>query len=181
MGVCSMNIFEVVIDAIKPFADGKKPPLHVGEVMNLWFYLTGVEQTLRADQISFNIVQDKELKEKLGDIIDNVHKPMIQNISEFMQNEGIPLPKTTPEKSVGDYRDIPEGAKLTDEEIANLISYNLVVGIISACRGITEAVRPDVAMMFVKYQATKIAFGVTFKDMMVKKGWLLVPPYYHST
>jgi hypothetical protein len=176
-----MNIFEVVIDAIKPFVDGKKQQLHVGEVMNLWFYLTGVEQTLRADQISFNIVQDKELKEKIGDIIDNVHKPMVQHLTEFLRNEGIPLPKTTPQKSVGDYRDIPEGAKLTDEEIANLISYNLVVGIMSACRGLTEAVRPDVAMMFAKCQVMKITFGVTFKDMMVKKGWLSVPPYYQSS
>ncbi len=33
-----MNPFEVFKDAIKPFLDGKKPPLHVGEVMNLWFY-----------------------------------------------------------------------------------------------------------------------------------------------
>jgi hypothetical protein len=176
-----MNIFEAVLDTIKPFADGEKPPLHVGEVMNLWFYLTGVEQTLRADQISFNIVQDEELKEKIEDIIDNVHKPMIQQLTQFFQNEGIPLPKTTPQKSVGDYRDIPEGAKLTDEEIANLISYNLVVGIMAACRGITEAVRPDVSMMFVKYQAMKVTFGVTFKDMMIRKGWLTVPPYYHST
>ena len=30
--------------------------------MNLWFYLIGTEQTLRGDQISYNIVQDEEFK-----------------------------------------------------------------------------------------------------------------------
>jgi hypothetical protein len=177
--VNAMNIFEVVIDAIKPFTDGDKPPLHVGEVMNLWFFLTGVEQTLRADQVSYNIVRDPELKEKLEDIINNVHKPMIQQLTDFLRNEEVPLPETTPQKPIGDYRDIPDGAKLTDKEIADLLSYNLVVGIMSACRGITEAVRPDVAMMFAKFQATKITFGLTLKDLMVKRGWLLVPPYYN--
>lgn len=51
-----MNILEVLIDAIKPYADGEKPPLNVGEVMNLWFYLTATVQTLRGEQVSFNIV-----------------------------------------------------------------------------------------------------------------------------
>jgi hypothetical protein len=48
----------------------------------------------------------------------------------------------------------------------------------SAARGFTEAVRPDVAMMFLKYQLTKATFGVTFKDLMQKRGWLKVPPYF---
>lgn len=175
-----MNIFEVLKDAIKPFADGEKPPLHVGEVMNIWFYLTGVEQSLRADQVSFNIVQDPDLREKIKDIINNVHRPMIQELTDFMRLEGVPLPNSTPQKSIGDYQSVPDGAKLTDEEIANLISYNLVVGIMSACRGITEAVRPDVAAMFAKFQMMKITFGLTLKDLMVKRGWLLVPPYYNA-
>jgi hypothetical protein len=173
-----LNLLEIIKDAIHPFADGEKPPLHVGEVMNLWFYLTGVEQTLRGDQISYNIVQDEELRDKLKDIINNVHRPMIEELTEFLRNEGIPLPETTPQKPVGDYRGIPDGARLTDEEIAHLLSFNLVIGINSACRGMAEAVRPDVAAMFVKYQAMKMTFGLTLKELMIKRGWLLVPPYY---
>ncbi|HUC94045.1 MAG TPA: DUF3231 family protein [Paenibacillus sp.] len=168
-----MNPFEVFKDAIKPFLDGKKPPLHVGEVMNLWFYLTGTQQTLRTDEVAYNIAQDAELKEKLKDIIEHEF-----GMEQFLRKEGVPLPPTTPEKPISDYKDIPEGAKLTDEETANLLAYNLVIGIMSAARGFTEAVRPDVGMMFMKYQLTKATFGVTFKDLMQQRGWLKVPPYY---
>jgi hypothetical protein len=173
-----MNIFEIFKDAVKPFTDGEKSPLNVGEIMNLWLFLTGLEQTLRGDQVSYNIVQDPELKDKLKYIIDNQHWPMIQEIADFLRNEGIPLPNSTAQKPIADYRNIPEGARMTDEEIANLLSYNLLVGITSACRGIVESVRPDVAFMFAKYQAMKMAYGVSLKDLMIKRGWLRVPPYY---
>ncbi|MFC0215383.1 hypothetical protein ACFFK0_23590 [Paenibacillus chartarius] len=59
-----MNITELFTDAIKPFLDGEKPPLNVGEVMNLWFYLTATEQTLRGEQVSYNIAQDMRLSQK---------------------------------------------------------------------------------------------------------------------
>ncbi|WP_108670303.1 DUF3231 family protein [Peribacillus acanthi] len=175
-----MNPFEVLKDAFLPLLDGEKKPLHVGEVMNLWFYLTGTEQTLRGDQISYNIVQDEELKEKLKDIIENVHRPMVNELQEFFRKEGIPLPNTTPEKPFGDYRSIPDGAKFTDEEIANFLAYNLVVGINAATRGLTEAVRTDVGYMFMKYQMMKVTFALTLKELMIRKGWIKIPPYYNQ-
>ncbi|WP_163100312.1 DUF3231 family protein [Peribacillus alkalitolerans] len=175
-----MNPFEVLKDAFLPLLDGEKKPLHVGEVMNLWFYLTGTEQTLRGDQISYNLVQDEELKEKLKDVIENVHRPMIEELKEFLRKEGVPLPETTPEKTIGDYRSVPEGAKMTDEEIANFLAYNLVVGINAATRGITEAVRTDVGYMFMKYQMMKVTFALTLKELMIRKDWILIPPYYNQ-
>jgi hypothetical protein len=175
-----MNLLEILKDAVKPFADGEKPPLHVGEVMNLWFYLTATEQTMHGEQVSYNIVQDHELKEKLKDVIHNVHGPILKELTGFLKAEGIPLPQTTPEKPIGDYRSIPEGAKLSDEEVINLMMFNIVLGVTYACRGMTESVRPDVAAMFGKYQITKIAFSITLKELAAKKGWLRKPPYYEA-
>jgi hypothetical protein len=173
-----MNVFEVLKDAAKPFVDGKKNPLNVGEVMNLWFYLTGTQQTLKGDQVSYNIVTDPELKKKLEDVIENIHRPMVNELTEFFRKENIPLPNNTPEKSIGDYQNVPEGAKLSDEEIANFLAYNLVVGITAATRGLTESVRADVAMMFAKYQVMKVTFSLTLKDLMVDRGWIKTPPPY---
>jgi len=175
-----MNPFEVLKDAFTPFMDGEKKPLHVGEVMNLWFYLTGTQQTLRGDQISYNIVQDKELKEKLKDVIYNIHKPIIIELEEFFKKEGIPQPKTTPEKPIGDYRTIPDGAKMTDEEIANFLTYYLVIGINGAVRGLTESVRSDVGFMFAKYQMMKVTFSLTLKTLMEERGWIKIPPSYNQ-
>lgn len=173
-----MNLLEILKDMVDPFVDGEKPPLHVGEAMNLWFYLTATEQTMRGEQVSFNIVQDPELKDKIEDVINNVHIPIRKELQDFMKKEGVPLPRTTPEKSVGDFRTIPNDAKLSDEEVANLLSFNIVLGITYACRGMTESVRPDVASLFAKFQMRKLAFSVTLRKLMIEKGWILVPPYY---
>ncbi len=110
--------------------------------MNLWFYLTGTEQTLRADQISYNIVQDEDLRDKLEDIINNVHKPMVLELTDFLRMEGVPLPDSTPQKTGRRLPQHPDGARLTDKEVANLISYNLVVGMMSAARG-DDRIRPS--------------------------------------
>ncbi|PLR83843.1 DUF3231 family protein [Bacillus sp. V33-4] len=175
-----MNFFQLTKDAFEQFTDKEMKPLHVGEVMNLWFYLIGTKQTLRGDEISRNICQDEDLKKKLDEAINDVHRPMVKELEEFFLKEGVPLPDTTPEKNVGDYRSIPDGAKMNDEEIANFLAYNLVVGITSAVRGMTEAVRVDVAYMFLKYQMMKVAYSVSFKKMMEDKGWLKTPPFYNQ-
>lgn len=175
-----MNLLEILKDAMKPYLDGEKPPLNAGEVMNLWMYLTASEQTMRGEQISFNIVQDPELKDNIKNIINNVHGPIIKELTEFLRAEGIPLPETTPEKPIGDFRDIPDGAKLNDEEVTNLVQFNLVLGINYACRGLTEAVRPDVAAMFAKFQIMKVTASVPLKDLAMKRGWLKQPPYFQT-
>lgn len=176
-----MNYYEVIKDAFVPFLDNKKRPLNVGEVMNLWFYLIGTHQTLRIDQIAFNTTQDQELKSKLEEMIKDVHKPMTIELTEFFKAEGLALPNTTPEKPFGEeLKEIPEHVKLTDEEIANLMIFNLTIGLNAAVRGITESVRADVGMMFAKYQMMKMTFMITFKDLMKKKGWINIPPYYKS-
>ena len=174
-----MNLLEILTDTLIPLVDGKKPPLNIGEAMNLWFYLTATEQTMRGEEVSLNTVQDKELRAKLVDVIDNVHVPIRDELTEFLRKEGIPLPHTTPEKPLGDYRSVPDAAKLTDEEVVSLLSFNIVLGINYASRGLTEAVRPDVGMMFAKFFMKKAAYAVTLKQLMLNKGWLLVPPAYN--
>ncbi|RXT07793.1 DUF3231 family protein [Ammoniphilus sp. CFH 90114] len=176
-----MNLFEIFKDAAAPFIDGKKRPLNTGEVMNLWFYLIGTNQTLRIDQVALNTTQDPELKAKLEEIIQEVHNPMIVELTDFFKKEGIPLPNTTPEKPMAhDLKDIPPDALISDEEIANLLVYNLYIGINSAVRGLTEAVRADVGMMFAKYEMMKLTYFITLKDLMKRRGWLHIPPYYRA-
>jgi hypothetical protein len=175
-----MNILNVFSDAVKPFLDGEKPPLNVGEVMNLWFYLTATEQTMRGEEVSYNIVQDLDLKEMLKQVIHDVHGPISKELTEFLIAEGVPLPEKTPVKPVGDFRNIPEGSKLSDEEVASLLSFNIVLGINYACRGVTEAVRPDVSLMFARFQMKKMAYSIQLRDLLLRRGWLQVPPYFKT-
>lgn len=148
-----MNIMKVLSDAVKPFLDDEKPPLNVGEVMNLWFYYAATEQTMRGEQVSYNIVRDHDLKEMLKEVLNDIHGPILKELTEFLTAEGVQLPEKNSGKPIGEFQNIPEGSKLTDEEVANLLSFNIVQGIIYAC-------------------------SISLRDLLMKRGWLKVPPHY---
>lgn len=177
-GGLQMNLFEVIHDTFEPFLDGDKKPLNVMEVSNLWFFLLGTETTLRNQEIGYNLAQDEELKRIILDTKDNLHIPIRDELSNFLLREGVPLPPSTPEKPVGDFREIPEGAKLNDEELANLMSYNLASGVAYAARGLTESIRADVGLLFSKIIMKKTISGLQVKQYLEQKEWLRIPPYY---
>jgi hypothetical protein len=176
--VVLMNILEVMHDTFEPFLDGEKKPLNIMEVTNLWFFLAISDTTMRNEEIAYNLAQDQELKQKLWDAKVSVHQPIAKEIQEFLIAEKVSLPKGTPTKPTGDFQFIPEGAKLNDEEIANLMSFNLLLGINYASRGLTEAIRADVGLIFFKVITRKTIFGATLKKLMDKRGWLRFPPDY---
>lgn len=173
-----MNPIEVISDIFKPYLDNETPPLNVLEVANLWLYSAIAENSLRIEQNFFNVVQDKELKEKMKIAAHDVHGPIMTDIKELFKSEGIQHPNPTADKPIGDYRFIPEGAKLTDEEAANLMSFNLVIGSTYAMRGLVESIRADVGMIFSKSIWRKQTFAITLKDLMLKRGWIKIAPYY---
>jgi Protein of unknown function (DUF3231). len=172
-----MNLLETTYDMFKQFIVGDKKPLNYLEVANLWLNLTYAFNTIRLEELAYNTATDSELKQKLKDA-KKIHEDAAEEISELLKKEGIALPHNTPEKPTADYTNIPDGAKLNDEEIANLMSYNLLEGINNATRGMTEAIRADVGLIFYKIINKKTALGLSLKQMMEKRGWLRVPPYY---
>lgn len=173
-----MKLMNVIHDAFAPFLDGEKKPLNVMEVTNLWFYLLATETTLRNEEISYNLAQDPKLKSMIKDITDTIHIPMRDELQEFLKKEGVPLPPNTPQKPLGDFQDIPAGAKLNDEEMANLLSYNLAAGVNYGARGLTESIRADVGLLFSKFIMKKTIAGMTVKQYLDEHEWLRVPPFY---
>jgi hypothetical protein len=179
IGSFVMNIFETLKDIFAPLMDGEKNPLHVGEVMHLWSFLDRLEMIIRVYQIAYNTTEDPELKDKLNELINQVNKPIVEELKAFLIKEGVPLPKNTPEKPLSSStQKIHAGVKLTDEEMANLMAYNLVEDIRSAVLSITDAARVDVALMFAKFQMKMMNFSITLKPLMEKRGWLNEPIYY---
>ncbi|MFZ5645833.1 MAG: DUF3231 family protein [Bacillota bacterium] len=173
-----MNLLQIAYDTFKPFIDGEKPPLNVLEVSNLWLFLAITNNTLRNEEIAINITQDNELKKILQDARE-IHKTAAEDINKLLKQENVALPEDTPEKAyVSEVKNIPEGAKPNDEEIANLMSFNLLLGIKYSARGSTESIRPDVGYIFFKVIVKKTLLGVTLKALMQKRGWLRVPPPY---
>jgi hypothetical protein len=173
-----VNILELVKDVLKSYSQVDNTPLHVGEVMNLWTMLTATENFLNCEQVTLNKVQDTELKAKMNDLINNYHKPVIEQIKQILLNEGVELPQEPVEKPQIESMDIPPGTKMTDEELANLVVFNLVWAIKFCSRGLVEAIRADVGNLFVQLIIQKSAFAATLKDLMAQKGWLKMPPSY---
>lgn len=135
-----MDLLEIAYDTFKQLIDGEKKPLNVLEVSNLWMFLAISNNTLRNEELAINITQDNELKKILQDARE-IHKSVAEEINTLLKEEGVPLPHDTPEKPlVTDIKNIPEGAKFNDEEIANLISFNLLLGVNYSARGLTESI-----------------------------------------
>ncbi|HJV31815.1 MAG TPA: DUF3231 family protein [Bacillales bacterium] len=151
--------------------------LHVGEVMNLWTFLTATENFLNSEEVTLNKVKDKDLVKKMNELNENLHKPIIKDIKELLLKEGVLLPQEPVEKPQIKL-EVPPGGKLTDEEVANFVVFNLVWAIKFCARGLTEAVRADVGSLFTKAIVQKAAFSLIMKELMTSKGWLKVPPPY---
>jgi hypothetical protein len=155
-------------------------PLHTGEVMNIWTFYLFVDEAKRFCRLSMNHSADKELLHMLEDVIYHLEDPMISKLGEFMQTNGIPIPDTSAQKSPTEPNDIPSGAKMTDVEISNFLSVKLATGLVFCTRGTAESTRNDVGMMFTEFYTQKLVFTTKLKQLMKKRGWLKVPPYYYA-
>ncbi|MBD0383398.1 DUF3231 family protein [Paenibacillus sedimenti] len=172
------SFVEAAIDVIKSLIDDEpKPPLHVGEVMTCWTYLTMLEEEKASVQIGLNTTTDNELLEALNASME-LATAQANKLKEFMLQEGVPLPPVSEKKPVSEPGSVPLGVKLTDDEIANALSVKVVANYMMCATGAVESVRNDVGMMFAKFQADKLKFGAALKTLMRRRGWIKIPPYY---
>ncbi|WP_042224996.1 DUF3231 family protein [Oceanobacillus manasiensis] len=177
------NVFEAMLNTLKMSIDNtdkkeKKAPLHTGEVTNCWVYYTMLHEFLRYEEVGLNTTTDDEVNEMLKDAM-KMCKPQLKRLEEFMVEEGIPLPGLPGKKPISNGNDIPLGAKLTDDELANGISLKVAGAIIQCATGQAQVVRNDIGYIWIKFQLEMITFGTTLKALMRKRGWLRVPPHYY--
>lgn len=171
------SMFKNATSVIESLTDNHKDPLHVGEAMSCWSYLAFVSEIIVYIGVGLNMTTDSELKKHLQDAL-NLTKSHRKELSQFMQQEGVPLPEMPEDKPESNPNDVPLGAKLTDNEIANTININFIVAA-DMCAGMaSEALRTDVALMFLKFQTDKLSLALKTKELMQNKGWLKVPPFY---
>lgn len=172
------SVFEAAIDVMKTLIDDEpKPPLHIGEAMTCWTYLTMLEEEKASVQIGLNTTTDNELLEALNASMD-LAKSQAKELRDFMLQEGVTLPPVSEMKPKSEPNSVPMGVKLTDDEIANALSIKVVANYMMCATGAIQSVRNDAGIMFVKFQAEKLKFGASLKTLMRKRGWIKIPPYY---
>jgi hypothetical protein len=172
------NMFQAAISVIESLTDNHKTPLHVGEVMACWTYLAFVSNIITYEEVGLNSVTDPEIKAFITNSkeVAESHK---EQLSKFMANETIPLPSIPKDKPEVDPTTVSLGAKFTEDEILNTLVVNFVFAADSCAASASQCLRVDVGLMFLNFQIDKLALGYKAKDIMKRKGWLKVPPYYN--
>ncbi len=166
------NVLQSLMD------DEPKPPLHVGEVMSFWSFLSEMAEELVHSEAGINSTTDPELRKAFHASV-KMFKSQIERLTEFMRLEGVPLPPLSESKPISDPNMVPMGVKLTDDELANSIGIKIYLGISFCSTAIIESIRNDVSLLWVEFLQEYMTFGVTIKTLMKKRGWLKVPPFYY--
>lgn len=171
-----MNVFQSLLQSTTQ----QDLPLHVGEVMALWTYYTGVMESKSLCMLLVNHTPDLDLRETIEHFVADVEKPQGNELEKFLRKEGVPLSTTSPDKPRAEEKAVPDGAKFTDMEIANILVAKLEGLLTMANAGLAIALRDDVGAMLLRFHAQVVAQGFTLKKLMRTRGWLKVPPIYHA-
>lgn len=171
------NVLEAAVNTIKSLTDDKPQPLHVGEVMACWIYMTGLELAKATVQSGINTTTDAELKALLEEDAQ-LGTSQRKRLHEFMIKEGITLPPAPEDMPKSDQKDIPLGVKLTDDVLANELVLKITSLIMRAAAAASESIRTDFGILFIQFQAEKLMYAAKLKTIMQKRGWLKIPPLF---
>ncbi|WP_421378376.1 DUF3231 family protein [Bacillus salacetis] len=173
------NIFSSLKDYLQMKLDDEpKNPLHVGEVMSCWMYLALMDEATVYVQIGLNTTNDDEVRKILTESLKQCDVQG-QRFKEFLKIEGVHLPRTSEQRPNSDPNGVPLGVKMTDDEIMNGISMKTAAAVMHCAAAASQSIRNDVGMLFTQCMLEKMKFGTEVKEVMRKKGWIKVPPYYY--
>lgn len=151
---------------------------HIGEAMGCWLYYTAIAEEIPVLESALNTTTDNVLIElvKEGEKLA-IHQKNV--LKDFMIKEGITLPQVTAHKPNSDPNSVPLGVKASDSEIANLLSAKVASNIIMCSSNISQSIRSDIGLMWIKFHSEKSIYGMDVKTKMREHGWIKVPPYYY--
>ncbi|MDT2047041.1 DUF3231 family protein [Priestia flexa] len=172
-----IHAIEALTTYLKTINTNKHEPLHIGEAMGCWLYFTALTEEIPAIETSLHTTTDETLLE-LAHESKLLALTQRNKLKEFMLHEGIPLSDIPAQKPESDPYQIPPGVRATDSEIANLISAKVASNIIMCSTNISQSIRNDVGMLWLKFHSEKVAFGFKVKETQREKGWLKKPPSY---
>ncbi|MFQ6391085.1 DUF3231 family protein [Priestia aryabhattai] len=174
------DVGKALKNIIQSFVDEEpKSPLHVGEVMSCWSYLSELADEQVHSEAGINSTTDPELRKAFHEAV-KMFKSQKERIMTFMQSEGVPIPPLSESKPQSNPSDIPLGVKLTDDELANSLNIKMVILITYCANAIIQSTRNDVTLIWIEYLQEYMTFGATLKELVKRRGWLKVPPYYYA-
>ncbi|WP_010270002.1 DUF3231 family protein [Paenibacillus senegalensis] len=155
----------------------KDEPLHYGEMFDVWSFSMKAKGSVSIYRAYNFHAGDDDLKEILNDLIDQAELEAKECDSILISNGILPSP-ALPDRPETKPADIPPGARISDPEIASLISIDTSAGMVACSQIMGKSIREDIGALFAKYHATKAALGLRILKMNKEKGWLVPPPLH---
>ncbi|MFA1819377.1 DUF3231 family protein [Virgibacillus oceani] len=156
----------------------KDEPMHYGEVYSVWSSLMATEATIAGNQTLHNHAGDEDLRMLIKETIQQGQQH-VDEIKTLLQENGVGLPPTPPERPQAQLEDIPAGARFMDQEIAASISAEIAAGMVTCSKIMGQAIREDIAMTFGQFHTQKATLAGKFLQLNKEKGWLVPPPLHH--
>ncbi|USL45273.1 DUF3231 family protein [Priestia megaterium] len=174
------DLLQALKSVVQSFVkDENKTPLHIGEAMGCWIFLALVGETQVQTEAGINSTTDPELRKAFHEAV-KMFKSQKERIIAFMLSEGVPIPPLSESKPQSNPSDVPLGVKLTDDELANSLNIKMVILITYCANAIIQSARNDVTLIWMEYLQEYMTFGATLKELVKRRGWLKVPPYYYA-
>ncbi|MEF3310941.1 DUF3231 family protein [Paenibacillus sp. GYB004] len=155
----------------------KDQPLHYGEVFDIWSFSMKAKGSISVYRAYQYHAGDKDLKKILGDLINQAELES-EECDQILIHNGIASSPTLPARPEAKLEDIPVGARLTDPEIAALVSADTAASMVICSQIMGKSIREDIGALFGKYHMTKAAIGLKILEMNKEKGWLVPPPLH---
>ncbi|RXJ04276.1 DUF3231 family protein [Anaerobacillus alkaliphilus] len=172
------NYLESIMAAVKTIIDDEQQPtLNILEAGHCWLYYGVLREAVAFEQAGMNTTDDDELKGILKDA-EKMCLAQAQELEDFMRKEGVPLPPVSEFKPMSNSSEIPPGVKLTDDEISNGVAMKMIALSNAASMAASQCVRTDLGTLWVKDLNEALAYGMTLKTKMRKRGWAKIPPSY---
>lgn len=153
----------------------KEEPMHYGEIYGLWQFSTAAKGCISSNRLYQYHVGDKELKQFLGDVINQAELE-VSECDKILTDNGIAVTAKLPDRPDAKLEDIPVGARFTDQEVSVIAAADLAAGLVACSQIMGITIREDIGALFAKYHATKAALGLRILRMSKEKGWVLPPP-----
>lgn len=155
----------------------KEEPLHYGEVIGCWAYVGANNGLISGYEAFINHAGDEGLINLLKEAVDMM-KEENKKVEKILKENGITPPPSLPGRAVAIASEIPMGARFMDPEISGAVSINVGQGLVSCSQVIGQCLRVDIAMMFGKFLADRMAFGLKLLNLNKEKGWIIPPPLH---
>jgi len=155
----------------------KDEPIHYGEVFDVWAFSLKAKGCVSIYRAYNFHAGDKDLKEILGDLINQAELEVIE-CDTILTSNGIAPSPDLPARPEAKLTEIPVGARITDQEIAALIAADTAASLVTCSQIMGKSIREDVGALFGKYHLTKAALGLKILQLTKEKGWLVPPPLH---